>query len=773
MRTIPPEMWRLWSKGGPFIGDLGKPHGRVTVEKDWFLNLASDVSTPTPTKLPFRWYQRIDNSQVETELPNLKTIDIDRSLDSDAASCSISLYNTTMERNHVGQNKRLGDPGFLTWRTPSLAAKSRWDQIKGPWANVLVPNALLRTYQGFGGVGKSIEDALRDGNIILTGVWLIDEVRPGTDGMLQIKCRDMAKLLIEQQLYLPLIPSAWYPLHYSRWDDDYIINEGAPVYDYTDPIENSPVPAEGPKYATDLAISPDNHGYWILGSDGGVFAEGTPYYGSRGGTDGIDNAPMVSMAADPLNHGYWLASANGGVFAFGDVPFYGSMSGQTLAGPIVDMAAHPSGRGYWLVGSDGGVYAFGRAGFHGSRPNTQGRPIVSIESSKSGDGYYLVDNRGGVYCYGDAPFFGSAIDFGIPVNPSIWDRITGMSVRPQGDGYWLVSGRGNVYAFGAAPYLNVSRANLSKGTWADVQITLQDPIFDISGTPTGDGYLMVAGDGGVFAFGDAPFYGSLPADFMYHVRKDGNYKDYADIIKDLLLWSGWLAYGTGKDDVYGNIETTGAYAEAALAQDNFDKKGVIDGINFIKEIVGYHFWVDEEGAARFESPNWFQVGNFLEDGTHVQMIPEIDEKIQLTEYSVNFADKDMRSEIIISSYSPEANNSTTVTTRKKVETPGVDIVRGMVRPAMWIDQRFTVQAESEHMAELLVLQILRGLRMGQLTCVANPAIQVNDQVQIQERNTGETYIHYVRGAATSMDLDAGSYTMTLTTNWLVNDGVVT
>src|SRR5690606_32042012 len=57
-------------------------------------------------------------------------------------------------------------------------------------------------------------------------------------------------------------------------------------------------------------------------------------------------------------------------------------------------------------------------------------------------------------------------------------------------------------------------------------------------------------------------------------------------------------------------------------------------------------------------------------------------------------------------------------------------------------------------------------RRGQVTCLANPAIQVNDQVRIYERTTSETYIHYVRGISTSHDLDTGDYTMTLTTNWL-------
>jgi len=32
----------------------------------------------------------------------------------------------------------------------------------------------------------------------------------------------------------------------------------------------------------------------------------------------------------------------------------------------------------------------------------------------------------------------------------------------------------------------------------------------MASTPNGKGYWLVAADGGVFAFGDAPFYGSVP-----------------------------------------------------------------------------------------------------------------------------------------------------------------------------------------------------------------------------------------------------------------------
>ena len=91
-------------------------------------------------------------------------------------------------------------------------------------------------------------------------------------------------------------------------------------------------------------------------------------------------APAASAAAAyPPASGYWLVGSDGGVFSFGDASFYGSMGGTTLNKPIVGMASTPDGHGYWLVGSDGGVFSFGDASFYGSMGGTAlNKPIVGM-----------------------------------------------------------------------------------------------------------------------------------------------------------------------------------------------------------------------------------------------------------------------------------------------------------------------------------------------------------------------------------------------------------
>ena len=51
------------------------------------------------------------------------------------------------------------------------------------------------------------------------------------------------------------------------------------------------------------------------------------------------------MAATPDGKGYWLVQSNGGIFAFGDAHFDGSTSGVTLGTAIVGIAATPSYNG--------------------------------------------------------------------------------------------------------------------------------------------------------------------------------------------------------------------------------------------------------------------------------------------------------------------------------------------------------------------------------------------------------------------------------------------
>ncbi len=65
-------------------------------------------------------------------------------------------------------------------------------------------------------------------------------------------------------------------------------------------------------------------------------------------------------------------------------------------------------------------------------------------------------------------------------------------------GYWVAANDGSIWAFGDAPFLGSMGGQ-----------PLFRPIVGIAATPSGRGYWMVASDGGMFTFGDAVFRGSM------------------------------------------------------------------------------------------------------------------------------------------------------------------------------------------------------------------------------------------------------------------------
>ncbi len=81
-------------------------------------------------------------------------------------------------------------------------------------------------------------------------------------------------------------------------------------------------------------------GYWLVGTDGGVFAFGQAgFHGSAGGM-GL-NQPIIGTATTPRGGGYWMVAADGGIFAFGDAAFVGSTGAIRLNSPVVGIAAFP------------------------------------------------------------------------------------------------------------------------------------------------------------------------------------------------------------------------------------------------------------------------------------------------------------------------------------------------------------------------------------------------------------------------------------------------
>jgi hypothetical protein len=187
----------------------------------------------------------------------------------------------------------------------------------------------------------------------------------------------------------------------------------------------------------------------LLSTDGSVFALGTAFHG--GWNDGTAGGRVAAVLGAPGLDGYWLVSATGAVRAFGAAPVIDGLPAAADRPPIVAAALAPGGTGIWLAATDGSVYPLGTA--------------------TPADGW---------------------LDGTLP------SRVAAIVATPAGDGYWLVTTSGAIRAFGAAPTID------------GLPVPPATPITAaVAGGPRG--ILATGQDGGVFAFGDAPFHGAPAA----------------------------------------------------------------------------------------------------------------------------------------------------------------------------------------------------------------------------------------------------------------------
>jgi hypothetical protein len=207
-----------------------------------------------------------------------------------------------------------------------------------------------------------------------------------------------------------------------------------------------------------VGISPTSNkgGYWLVASDGGIFAFGNAgYYGSIPGV-GLSpagsgqphslNAPIVAMVPSSDGGGYFMVASDGGVFAFGDARFAGSCPGiGGCSGTAVGVVPDASGNGYWLITQSGSVYAFGDAPFYGA-PGNQGSPVTSAVRTADGGGYWVLLANGAVYAYGDAASRGGPVGSVGGIDPA-----SAIFSDADGGGYWVASAAGAVFAYGDAP----------------------------------------------------------------------------------------------------------------------------------------------------------------------------------------------------------------------------------------------------------------------------------------------------------------------------------
>ncbi len=103
--------------------------------------------------------------------------------------------------------------------------------------------------------------------------------------------------------------------------------------------------------------------------------------------------------------------------------------------------------------------------------------------------FWLATPAGSTFAFGTTAYSSLAGPLNQPIVSAL---ATG-----DGQGFWLVASDGGIFSFGDSHFFG-STGNLR----------LNKPIVGMASTPDGKGYWLVASDGGIFSFGDASFYGS-------------------------------------------------------------------------------------------------------------------------------------------------------------------------------------------------------------------------------------------------------------------------
>lgn len=580
---------------------------------------------------------------------------------------------------------------------------------------LLIPNRILRTYQGYGSqnvdeLGEQLMPAddgyvlpWEDEYLFQTGVWLIDRVTINTDGFIQVECSDLAKLLVKQFIWPPMIPTNRFPLTY------------CPV-----------VPASGSRGGVGKNVAGGYHS----SSNDPWYGRGASVYGHR---------PAHAFDGNP--NSYWLSVGN--------------------VGPTRDFSFE------WIQTPCGGNEV------NEIVLNTRGSYTVYVSVMENGtwQGSNTVP-----YNRNAAAAFPNGADIKYVLRTTIGSSGERVIKLPR------------TYK---AQYVRVCFANL----WNS-------------------------------GLGVYPYRAAL-REFRCRWNRPDTYKpsnkgkpgvitSWTDAVKELLAWSGFTwhvdsnTYPEAPPDpllgrdrstnaplrVWGDFEETPGPKECS-APDQFLNKSFMEAVNTIAEWLGCVFFVDESGGAIFRLPNIYAGGNFLHDPSATEerfyldreWPVEFHDDANLVDYSLVFDDSELRSEILVVGGTPSLTSETIadapilggvllqsgVPGLGGATTTEIDfskVLAGQYRlmvPPSENTKGFTEEEEAQRMAELTALFILFTYRRGEVTAPAHPGLQIDDQVRVFNRMANEFHVQYVSSVNTTMDLDEGVYTMTCSLHWLGGD----
>lgn len=641
------------------------------------------------------------------ELTNIEKISINTSIDQDVQTMTMTLINSAnipLGATLTESDKNSYErPGFYTFNRGDQG--NPWNLPANDWRSWIVPDRIIRTYEGYG--ADFDEAPCNDPNMYPSGVWLIDEVELTAEQGMRVTCRDIGRELVESVLFPPIVPTDWYPLLWEKRRTEVtqeIVTETSSALERLKWDDDSGQPYIG------------------LG-----FSDGDKPYINK---DGAVRGHHGRLAFDKDMKTYWLSVGNG-------TPTWNSAY-------------------EWVQGTPRGGN-----NVSGVRVKSWGGPYeVYISVKKNGK------------------WLGSKV---VP-----WkQRVVDVDTR--------------------IPFIKKGR--IGKGKTKMFTLDKKIEGFEMIRVTFHATYNTKIGRypyrAGIF---DIRYTSDVTSETTVDVPKQcGNYVDYAEIVKWYLAWAGFYwpnaatkqAYikcsdGTQNylpplsDDeilqygrVWGDIEMTGVGGNdyTRLTSDIWHQKPVMDGINYIADIVGYEFWVDETGGAIFRSPNIWKYGNWLSgqnggvnEGRTSNVVTLKDDEV-IVQHSLKLSSRNLRNKVFVGS--PGGESSFDAATENEQATPigavaaGYDpFPSGLRRIAGWTDANFETVQEVETMASLIAVRQALRYRSVDLTISGYPALQIDDQIIIQERVTGTNHLFYIQAINKDWSSDSGEYTYTLTCAWL-------
>lgn len=667
-------MTTAWSDGN-FVG-RNKPIARVTIQRLDVQLQKVDADRLFASAL-------FGQADIPRELPNVKSVSWERSVGTDVATCTIVFYNTEPlplgTTPATGTADTVGDfdqPGSYTFNRGATSwSTSRWGHTINSWADYIIPDRILRTYEGYGFDATAIPEL--DSHLVQTGTWMIDEVDYSADGLITVTCRDVGRLLLDHMMFPPVIPLANYPLEFQKYfqvaNPDIVTTTGTKFR---------------PTYATD---------------------SGVPYNGSNGAIYGH----KPSHAFDGSDSTYWLSIGN----------------------------ALPSA-GYSFEHIEG---------------NCGGKTVAAVKYKVWGGPYrvYLSLRVGGVWQGATEIPYDETNPAAAP-NGSNINYVASQTVAREGTQTFKLKHPVSKVERVRLTFTRLFNSGLGSFRYRagvrDIECSSQKTVTTDGGTHTegdyGDyteivKYLLASGG----------FHWPKSAN-SFLTRSNGSRVTLAPALDDPYLKKG---------RVWGDLQMSGTAGPSTLGAEIWDKKPLMDGIAYVRDVLGFIFYIDEQGAAVFRMPNIWSVGNYIGVNDvaagRVSTLVEIDEKTTLLGLRARLSSRNIREHVFVANTNGKVG---AVAAGYNPITPDP----GLRRVAGWTDQHFQSATEAQVMADLITVRQMFTYRSDTLKIAGYPRIQIDDQVKIYERVTNEGYVHYVRSIRSSNDHESGEWTYDMTTNWL-------